>query len=606
MKIVKKKSESVWRWAILLLTCTMMIGNYYCYDIPAALNSQMDDYFGKPGDFETLFSLLYTVYSVPNVILPFFGGYFVDRLGVRLCLIIFALAITVGQLVVAVGLSAQSWPIMFVGRVLYGLGGENLGVANSAILSIWFEGKELALAFGLNLSIARLGSVINNLVSPELTNSINIQFAFWFGVILCGGSVASCLVISSIDKHLDSVMGGQGHHSLLATEDGDPDNDKEIEERNKVLRKTVMDKAEGHADVLQARASIERSPSFASEPTAAQEVSFRDALTFKQIFWVLTLICVVVYGCVLPFNNIASALLLERDYFKEPDSACHLTYTNQCQSDSNPPVNCPSSKWYQPPLPTNYTAADVDCTDDYFSDYCTVTFCNRQSDAQVQASTIMSIPYIISACLSPVLGGFVDRFGARAIIATASPLALVVVHIFLGFTTVSPIGPLVGQGLAYSCFAAVLWPSVGLVIEQRLVGLGYGIVVSVQNMGLASFPLIIAAIYSGAGDQYIPEVEIFFIACAWIGVIVGLYLNYVDYYFMDSILNGIKKRRLSMEELEAHHRASLTNPLFDDEEKVKTFGPNDRIVEAGRNSEGTNQSTSRHRSSELFSTSMIH
>lgn len=311
-------------------------------------------------------------------------------------------------------------------------------------------------------------------------------------------------------------------------------------------------------------------------------------------------------GCVLPFNNIASALLLERDYFKEPDSACHLTYTNQCQSDSNPPVNCPTSKWYQPPLPTNYTVADVDCTDDYFSDYCTVTFCNRQSDAQVQASTIMSIPYIISACLSPVLGGFVDRFGARAIIATASPLALVVVHIFLGFTTVSPIGPLVGQGLAYSCFAAVLWPSVGLVIEQRLVGLGYGIVVSVQNMGLASFPLIIAAIYAGAGDQYIPEVEIFFIACAWVGVIVGLYLNYVDYYFMDSVLNGIKKRRLSMEELEAHHRASLTNPLFDDEEKVKTFGPNDRIVEAGRNSEGTNQSTSRHRSSELFSTSMIH
>lgn len=296
MQVVKKKSESVWRWAILFFTCVMMIGNYYCYDIPAALNSQMDDYMGKPDDFETLFSLLYTVYSVPNVILPFFGGYFVDRLGVRMCLIIFAVCITVGQLVFAIGLSAQSWPIMFLGRVIFGLGGENLGVANSAVLSVWFEGKELAFAFGLNLSIARLGSVINNLVSPALANSINIQFALWFGVILCGGSVAACVLISSIDKHLDSLIDVKGAHSLLATEEGEEVNDREIEARNEQLRKTVMKSAEGRAEVLQARASIERSPSFASEPTAAPEVTFKDILSFRQVFWLLALICVVVYG----------------------------------------------------------------------------------------------------------------------------------------------------------------------------------------------------------------------------------------------------------------------------------------------------------------------
>jgi MFS family permease len=301
MQIVKKKSESQWRWVILILTCTMMIGNYYCYDIPAALNSQMDDYFGKPDDYATLFSLLYTVYSIPNVILPFFGGYFVDKLGVRMCLIIFALLITLGQFIFAIGLSAKSWPIMFLGRVVYGFGGENLGVANSAVLSIWFEGKELALAFGLNLSIARLGSVINNLVSPILANGINIQFALWFGVILCGGSVASCILISSIDKHLDSVMGGKGAHSLLINPTDDDETDKEIEEKNKQLRKTLMQEAEGHAEVLQARHSIERSPSFSSplqdkEGSNEPEISFKDVFTFKQIFWVLAVICVVVYG----------------------------------------------------------------------------------------------------------------------------------------------------------------------------------------------------------------------------------------------------------------------------------------------------------------------
>ncbi len=68
--LVKEKSQSIMRWPILLFCCLMMIGNYYCYDIPAALHTQMYDFFEKPSDFEALFALLYTVYSVPNIILP--------------------------------------------------------------------------------------------------------------------------------------------------------------------------------------------------------------------------------------------------------------------------------------------------------------------------------------------------------------------------------------------------------------------------------------------------------------------------------------------------------------------------------------------------------
>jgi hypothetical protein len=43
------------------------------------MKQQLDDYFGNEADYETNFSLLYTLYATPNVILPFFGGYFVDR-----------------------------------------------------------------------------------------------------------------------------------------------------------------------------------------------------------------------------------------------------------------------------------------------------------------------------------------------------------------------------------------------------------------------------------------------------------------------------------------------------------------------------------------------
>lgn len=289
IEIVKNKSESPTRWFILFLTCTMMIGNYYCYDIPAALNSQMDDYMGKPSDFATLFSLLYTVYSVPNVILPFFGGYFIDSWGVRICMLIFVLCITAGQVVFALGLSLKSWPLMFLGRVIYGLGGENIGVANSAILSVWFEGKELAFAFGLNLSIARLGSVINNLVSPAIANGISIQFALWFGVFLCGSSVISVLLISSLDKYTDTLIEGKGAHNVLADQDeNDEEEIKFLEEKNQKLREGLL------TDNNEQPKS--RTSSSSNSQAPGDQVSMRDIFSFGQIFWILSIICVVVYG----------------------------------------------------------------------------------------------------------------------------------------------------------------------------------------------------------------------------------------------------------------------------------------------------------------------
>jgi MFS family permease len=144
---MKKKSESGLRWVILVLTCAVMVGNYYCYDIPASLHKQLQDYLPrnttsmpKYSNFEVLFSLLYTVYSVPNMVLPFFGGFLVDRFGIRICFLRFVFLILLGQGIFTLGLVFKSWGIMLLGRVLFGLGGESLGVANGALLSEWFKG----------------------------------------------------------------------------------------------------------------------------------------------------------------------------------------------------------------------------------------------------------------------------------------------------------------------------------------------------------------------------------------------------------------------------------------------------------------------------------
>lgn len=66
--VIAEKSKSPLRWPVLVLACLMLIGSYYCYDIPSSLKTQIDDYMGDPSQYETYFALLYTLYSVPNVV----------------------------------------------------------------------------------------------------------------------------------------------------------------------------------------------------------------------------------------------------------------------------------------------------------------------------------------------------------------------------------------------------------------------------------------------------------------------------------------------------------------------------------------------------------
>jgi hypothetical protein len=67
-----------------------------------------------------------------------------------------------------------------------------------------------------------------------------------------------------------------------------------------------------------------------SEDATVPKTCMDHVLQLDKMFWILCLSCVVVYGCVLPFNNIASGILLERNYFTDPPSSCHLQYEDMC------------------------------------------------------------------------------------------------------------------------------------------------------------------------------------------------------------------------------------------------------------------------------------
>ena len=86
---------------------------------------------------------------------------------------------------------------MMIGRFIFGLGGENMTVGQSSIISSWFKGNELNFAFGLNLSVARLGSAINGPVENAAANAHSVGFGLFLGFGVCVFSlcIAICLVI---------------------------------------------------------------------------------------------------------------------------------------------------------------------------------------------------------------------------------------------------------------------------------------------------------------------------------------------------------------------------------------------------------------------------
>eukprot|EP01083_Nonionella_stella_P221463 791175_1 len=129
------RSKSCFRWVVLFLSCWAMFGSYYCYDNPTALANQFQDKYNLT---DTQYNLLYSVYSFPNIILPLFGGALIDKIGAEISLLIFLCFITAGQALFAFAASINSYPLMLIGRIVYGFGGESLCVAESALLAIYF------------------------------------------------------------------------------------------------------------------------------------------------------------------------------------------------------------------------------------------------------------------------------------------------------------------------------------------------------------------------------------------------------------------------------------------------------------------------------------
>lgn len=251
------------RFLLLGLMCFLSFGNYYVFDNPASLQKTILNVMNVD---VTQYSLLYSLYSWPNVILSIFGGYLIDRVfGIRLGTIIFSSIICLGQMVFALGAFVDHYWLMVAGRFVFGLGGENLAVAQNNYAVLWFKGKELNMVFGLLLSVSRVGSTVNMNINQKLYDrpfaSINPDYVrlgtvLFFGLGFCLLSLGCGVILGLFDKRAERIL----------------------------QRK----KGEG------------------------EKISLWDIKDFPLTLWIVFIVCVTYYVAIFPFIGLAVIFLVDK------------------------------------------------------------------------------------------------------------------------------------------------------------------------------------------------------------------------------------------------------------------------------------------------------
>ncbi len=140
------------RWIVLVVISLAMFGNYYVYD---CISPMADVLKAQLGFSDSNIGWLQAIYSVPNIVMVLIGGVLIDRIGTRRATLIFGALCLAGAVVTAL---SGTLAVMAAGRLIFGVGAESLIVAVTTAIAKWFRGKELSFAFGINLTIARLGS----------------------------------------------------------------------------------------------------------------------------------------------------------------------------------------------------------------------------------------------------------------------------------------------------------------------------------------------------------------------------------------------------------------------------------------------------------------
>ena len=122
-----------------------------------------------------------------------------------------------------------------------------------------------------------------------------------------------------------------------------------------------------------------------------------------------------------------------------------------------------------------------------------------------QAGFIVAWMPIGTMIFTPLFGIFTDLRGKSATLMVFGSLLLVVVHLMFALTNINPYFPMLLLGIAFSLIPAAMWPSVTKIVEEKRLGSAYGLMFSIQNIGLWAFPMLIGKVLDISNPLVTPE-----------------------------------------------------------------------------------------------------
>jgi MFS family permease len=146
----RPEPSRTYRWVVLFFISLTMFGNYYLYDSIAPVADLLKSQLGFS---DQMIGRLYSMYSYAAGTLLLIGGIIIDRVGTKKAITLFGSLCALAGLLTAISSNVH---VMYAGRFILGFGAESLIAAVTTAAAKWFKGKEIGLAFGINLTIARL------------------------------------------------------------------------------------------------------------------------------------------------------------------------------------------------------------------------------------------------------------------------------------------------------------------------------------------------------------------------------------------------------------------------------------------------------------------
>jgi MFS family permease len=517
------RDSAAMRWTALLLLAMAMFCSYIFMDILSPIKDLMQETRGWDS---TAFGTMQGSEVFLNVFVFFliFAGIILDKMGVRFTAILSAAVMLVGAVIkwyaVAesfMGSGLETWftnnlnyiPIFdelgvspfyegmpasakfaACGFMIFGCGCEMAGITVSRGIVKWFKGREMALAMGSEMALARLGVATCMIFSPffaKLGGEVSVSRSVAFGVVLMCIALMMTIVYFFMDKKLDAQTG-------------------EAEEKDDPFKVSDIGK-----------------------------------ILSDSGFWIVALLCVLYYSAIFPFQKYAVNML-----------QCNLSLTEPA-SDSfwaQPDVTIVQYIIMLIVAATGFASNFQKKSANKFSMLAIsiialVTYCYMGYMRQ-SAESIFAVFPLLAVLITPILGSYVDHKGKAASMLVLGSLLLIACHLTFAFILPqfkdSAVGGIVIAyitilvlGSSFSLVPASLWPSVPKLVDAKVIGSAYALIFWIQNIGLWLFPLLIGKVLDATNPavtdptQFDYTAPLVMLACLGVAaLLLGLLLKVVD------------------------------------------------------------------------------